>query len=57
MEIDAFDAARDLVKGDIVEALKTSSANRFDSVVWYQKVLLPAHEQVFLLHPVFGHYI
>ena len=55
MKINALDAARHLIKADVVEALKTRTIDRLYSVVWDQKVLFPAHEQMFLLHPVLGH--
>lgn len=54
VKVDALDAARDLVEGDVVEPFEAGAADGLHSVVWDQKVLFPAHEQVLLLHPVFG---
>ena len=56
MKVDAFDATRDLVERDVVEALEACSTDGLDSVIWNQEVLFPAHEQMLLLHPVFGDY-
>jgi hypothetical protein len=52
VEIYAFNAARHLVKGYVVEALKARATNRPHAVVGHQEIFLPAHEQVLLLHPV-----
>ena len=54
VKVYALDAARDLVEGDVVEPFEAGSADGLYSVVWNQEVLFPAHEQVLLLHPVFG---
>ena len=54
VKVYALDAARDLVEGDVVEPFEAGSVDGLYSVVWDQEVLFPAHEQVLLLHPVFG---
>jgi hypothetical protein len=55
VKVYALDAARDLVEGYVVEPFEAGSADGLYSVVWDQEVLFPAHEEVLLLHPVFGH--
>ena len=52
MEVDSFDAAGNLVEADVIESLKTRAVYGFDAVVRHQEVFLPAHEKMFLLHPV-----
>jgi hypothetical protein len=54
VKVYALDAARDLVEGYVVEPFEAGSADGLYSVVWDQEVLFPAHEEVLLLHPVFG---
>jgi len=53
MEVDTFNATRDLIEGDVIEALKTGPTYRPHGVIRYKKVLFPAHEQMLLLHPIF----
>ena len=55
MEVDAFNAARHLIKADIVEALETCAAYCPDSVIRHKEILFPAHEEMLLVHPVLGH--
>lgn len=53
MEIDPTHPPLDLIKTDIVEALKASALDGFELVVRNEEMLLPSHEDVFLLPPVF----
>lgn len=55
MEVDALDATRELVEADVVEAFKARTADGPHSVVWHEKVLLPPHEEVFLLVQLLRH--
>lgn len=49
MKVNATDGARALVKADIVEPLEARARDRFDPVIWHEKVFLPPHEQMFSL--------
>jgi hypothetical protein len=53
--INAFHATRHLIETNVVEALKTCAVDGLHPMVRDQKVLLPAHEEVFFLHQIFGH--
>ena len=53
MKVDAFDATRDLVERNVVEAFETSSTDSLDSMIWNQEVFFPPHEQMLFLHPIF----
>jgi hypothetical protein len=53
--INAFHATRHLIEANVVEALKTCAVDGLHPMVWDQKVLLPAHEEMFFLHQIFGH--
>jgi hypothetical protein len=55
MEVDSFNAARELIKANIVKALKARTTYRPNPMIGHQKVLFPAHEQVLFLHPVLCH--
>jgi hypothetical protein len=55
MEVDALNTARNLVKANVVEALKARTTYRLDPMIRNQEVLLPAHKKVFFLHPVLCH--
>jgi len=55
VKIDAFNATRDLVEANVVKALEACPAYCADAVVWHQKILFPAHEEMLLLHPVLGY--
>ena len=46
MEVNAADAAGALVEANVVETFKARSGDRFDSVIWNEKVLLPTHEKM-----------
>ena len=51
MKIYATNFALDLVEANIIEPLETRTRNSTDSMVRYQKVLFPTHEDiVFLSH-------
>jgi hypothetical protein len=52
MEIDTLDAARDLVKADIVETFETRTADRSHAVIWHKEVLFPAHKKMLFLLPI-----
>lgn len=53
MKVDPFDATRDLVERNVVEAFETSSTDSLDSMIWNQEVFFPPHEQMLFLHPIF----
>jgi hypothetical protein len=46
MKVNSADSALTLVEADVVEAFKTCSTYGSHTVVWYQKVLFPPHENV-----------
>lgn len=52
MEVDALDGSRNLVEAYVIETFKTCAADRPNSMVWHQKIFLPAHEQMLFLHPI-----
>jgi len=51
VEVDTVDAALDLVEADVVEALEAGAVDGAHAVIGHEEVLLPAHEEVFLLGP------
>jgi hypothetical protein len=57
VKVNALNNARDLIKANVVEAFKTGPADCPHSVIRHQKVLLPAHEKMLLVHPVFCYQI
>ena len=54
MEVDAFNAASDLVEADVIEALEACAAYGPDAVVGHEEILFPAHKKMLFLHPVFA---
>ena len=46
MEINSVDGARHLIEADVVESLKTCTIDLAHSVIWHQKLFLPAHEHI-----------
>lgn len=55
MKIDTLNATSHLVETDVIEPLKASPVDRFYAMIRDQEVFFPAHEKVFLLHPIFSH--
>lgn len=55
VEVYSLDAAGDLVEADVIKSLETRTIYGFDAMVRNQEILLPAHKEMFLLHPVLGH--
>jgi len=52
VEINPTDSPLNLIKTDIIKALKAGSLDAFQLVVGHQKMFLPPHEDGFLLPPV-----
>lgn len=52
MEVDPAHVSRALVEADVVEAFEAGTRDGLHSMVWYQEVLLPAHEQMLALEIV-----
>ena len=52
MEIDSAHPSLNLIKTDIVESLEASSLYTLELVIWNQEMLLPSHENEFLLPPI-----
>lgn len=42
-----IDHTGDLIEADVVETFKTGSQNLPDSMIWDEKLFLPAHEYIF----------
>lgn len=53
MEVNALDAARNLIEADVVKALKARTVDGPHPVVRDQEVFFPTHEEMLLLHPIF----
>ena len=49
VEIYPTNRSLDLVEADVIEPLKTSTANRPHSVIWNEEMFLPSHEYVLSL--------
>lgn len=49
MKIHPSDGPFNLAKADVIKSIKTGTRNSPDSMVWYEKVLLPPHEYMLAL--------
>lgn len=49
MKVYAADATRTLIEAYIVEALEAGSSDCFDSMIGYEEVFFPPHEEVLSL--------
>ncbi len=53
MEVNPTHSTLDLIETDIIEAFKAGSLDALQLVVRHKEMLLPPHENVFLLPPIF----